>query len=99
MVANKGGYKLYPLARADLEDIWLYTVHKWSLQQADSYHAEMITVFEGLAKGTKTGVTVEVREGYFKYLVGSHVVFYRHSEVGIDIVRVLHQRMDVGGKL
>jgi hypothetical protein len=32
-------YKVSPAAIADLEDIWMYTVENWSLEQAESYHA------------------------------------------------------------
>ena len=33
-------------------------------------------------------------EGYRKFRVGRHVIFYRVIDRGIDVVRVLHQRMD-----
>ncbi|WP_119273623.1 type II toxin-antitoxin system RelE/ParE family toxin [Taklimakanibacter deserti] len=92
-------YKLSPLAEADLENIWLYTFQRWSLEQADSYHAAIVSAFEGLAAGTKRGRTVSIREGYFKYSVGSHLVFYKLSDTGIDVVRVLHQRMDIDSHL
>ncbi len=36
----------------------------------------------------------EVRRGYRMYPSGSHVLFYRHTADGIDIVRILHERMD-----
>lgn len=94
-MAESRGYRLYPLALADLEEIWSYTAMRWSWEQADSYHAAVIAAFEGLAAGSKQGRPSDVRDGYFKYAVGSHLVFYRQSEGGIDIVRVLHQRMDV----
>jgi len=94
-MAESRGYRLYPLAQADLEDIWSYTALRWSAEQAESYHAAIIATFEGLAAGNKQGRSSDVRDGYFKYAVGSHLVFYRRSETIIDIVRILHQRMDV----
>ncbi len=38
----------------------------------------------------------DVRPGYRKHAVGSHVLYYRliSGEI-IDVVRILHQRMDV----
>ena len=92
-------YRLFPLAEADLEEIWLYTFNNWSLEQADKYHASIVAAFEGLAAGVKTGPRVDIREGYLKYAVGSHFVYYRLSDSGIDIVRVLHQKMDVARHL
>ena len=38
----------------------------------------------------------EIRESYSKYLAGKHVIFYRYITLGqIEIVRILHGRMDI----
>ena len=38
----------------------------------------------------------EVRRGYRKHAVGSHTSYYRIVSVDmIDVVRILHQRMDI----
>lgn len=54
-------------------------------------------VCTALATGRRQGRTAdEVRAGYRKAAVGSHVLFYRMAVDGtLDIVRILHQRMDV----
>ena len=93
-MSDKRIYRLSPLAETDLEDIWLYTFRTWSLEQADSYHAGFIAAFEGLAAGRKTGRPVDVRDSYLKYAVGSHLVFYRLTNTSVDVMRVLHQKMD-----
>ena len=98
-MAARRFYKLTPAAAADLEEIWVYTFKTWSLEQADSYHGSIIAACEGLAAGVKRGRPVEIREGYFKYAAGSHLVFYRASGGGIEVMRVLHQSMDVGRHL
>ena len=36
----------------------------------------------------------ETRAGYFKYPAGSHMIFYRRAVNVVDIVRILHSRMD-----
>lgn len=92
-------YRFSPLAEVDLEDIWLYTLRNWSLEQADRYQGQIMAAVEGLATGVKNGRPVTVREGYFKYPVGSHLVFYRQSGTGLDVVRILHRRMDVEAHL
>ncbi|MBN9221139.1 MAG: type II toxin-antitoxin system RelE/ParE family toxin [Mesorhizobium sp.] len=84
-----------PMAEADLEEIWLYTYRQWSLEQADRYQRDLIDTVEDLARGVKAGRRVDVRAGYFKYPVGQHFVFFRLSEKALDVIRVLHQRMDV----
>ena len=103
MPARRHAYRLSPRAQSDLEEIWLHTFKNWSLKQADGYLTAIVDAFEGLAAGEKTGRPVDIREGYFKYPVGSHLVFYRFDEAGAEtglvVVRVLHQRMDVGKHL
>ena len=99
MSARVGPYKLSPLAQTDLEDIWLYTFKNWSLEQADRYQNEIIVAIVGLAYGSMSGRPVDVREGYFKYPVGAHVVFYLQSESSLDVIRILHQRMDAPTRL
>ncbi|WP_239511281.1 type II toxin-antitoxin system RelE/ParE family toxin [Burkholderia sp. JP2-270] len=50
---------------------------------------------EALARGKKAGRTCIVRDGYFRYAAGSHVVFYRETDDALDVIRALHQRMDI----
>jgi hypothetical protein len=38
----------------------------------------------------------DIRAGYYKYPTGSHVLFYRVIEGGIDVVRILRERKDFG---
>ncbi len=92
-------YKLSPLAEADLEDIWLYTFQTWSSEQADQYHRAMVSTFEALASGRKQGRPVDVRPGYFKERSGSHMIYFQRVESKIEIMRVLHGRMDVDRNL
>ncbi|MBI5165802.1 MAG: type II toxin-antitoxin system RelE/ParE family toxin [Magnetospirillum sp.] len=99
MPASGGTFRLFPRAEADLEDIWLYSFKNWSLEQADRYHNAIVEAFWDLAAGRKSGRPVDIREGYFKHPVGSHMVYYRFTESGLVVVRILHQRMEVGRHL
>jgi toxin ParE1/3/4 len=36
----------------------------------------------------------DIRAGYWKIPCGSHVLFYRLTAEGVDVVRILHERMD-----
>jgi toxin ParE1/3/4 len=92
-------YKLSPLAESDPEEIWLYTFRNWSVEQADRYQNQIIAAIEGMADGSKTGQPVPVRKGYYKYRAGSHFVFYRVSDASLDVIRILHQRMDIASRL
>lgn len=92
-------YRLSPLAEADLEEIWLYTYRNWSLEQADRYHNDIVAAFVDLAAGRTEGRPVDIRQGYRKQAVGAHVIFYRPSGTGIEVIRILHKRMDVNRHL
>lgn len=95
MADKTGTFRLTPRAISDLEEIWRYTFKTWSADQADRYHNDIIAVCRDLAAGHKKGRPVSIREGYFKYPSGSHLIFYRLTENGLVVVRILHRRMDV----
>ena len=99
MPAKRRSYRLSPLAVADLEAIWLYTLETWSLEQAEIYHAAIVAAFDGLAQGKNIGRISDVREGYFKYAVGLHLIYFKQRDLNIDVIRILHQRMDVSRHL
>lgn len=91
------GYRLTPAAQLDLSLIWDYTAERWDAQQAETYIGELRAAIERIADDPRRGrARDEVRSGYSSYSVVSHVVFYRvNDEIGgVDVIRVLHQRMD-----
>lgn len=92
-----GRYVLSPLAQADLSGIWDYTCSRWGMGQADDYVLAIRSACEGLANARLAGQSAEhVRAGYRKQIVGSHLLFFRKTSPDvIDVVRILHQRMDV----
>ena len=73
--------------------------------QADAYalaiHAACEELAQTLAKGRLGGQSAEhVRAGYRKYLIGSHVIFFRcQARDTVEVVRILNQRMDVRAHL
>ncbi len=91
------GFLLSPAARDDLTEIWDYTASRWGVEQAERYFRELTTACQGLADKRLTGRAIDdIRAGYSKLSVGSHYLFYRLTDSGVvDIVRVLHQRMDI----
>ena len=92
-------YRLSPLAQADLEDIWLYTLQRWSADQADTYIGSLASAFEGLASGSKKGRPCDVCPPYQKYPCGSHMIYFLEYPKRVDIIRILHQRQDAGAHL
>lgn len=100
-MTRKAGYRITPRAVTDLEEIWLYTSKKWSLEQADRYYKLIIEEFDFLSKNPHTGKPADlIRKGYRSSVVKSHMVFYRQIEESqIEIVRVLRQNMDVDQRM
>ena len=88
--------RLTPRAVSDLEDIWLYTFQTWSPNQADVYHRKIIEGLDRILAGTAQSRACDhIRQGYFKSSVGSHLIFYRVADYGFEVVRILHQSMDI----
>ena len=90
------GYALSPAAQTDLEEIWDYTVSRWGEAQAERYTRDIKATCEALSRGTLVGLSAEdIRAGYRKIGVGSHVMYYSERSGSLEIVRILHRRMDV----
>ena len=88
-------YRLTPAAERDLEAIWIYTAGKWHVEQADRYLDILAATFAQLAQAPETALRCDpIRPGYRRWSVERHVVYLRIVEYGIEIVRVLHERMD-----
>jgi len=84
----------------DLEDIWLFTLHTWSLKQADRYYNLILKEIEYLTIHPKSGKDQhQIRKGYWSSKVKSHVIFYRIYEKELEVIRILHERMDIPNRL
>ncbi len=61
----------------------------------------MIDEMEYISVHYESGKSMaHIKEGYKAAKVKSHLIFYKKSEDGvIEIIRILHQRMDVNRRL
>ena len=98
-MANKRIYRLSPLAKQDLEDIWLYTLREWSADQADRYYHSIIAAIEGLLVRRYIPQPTDILPGYWKFKVGRHVIYFKEHDDYLDVIRILHVRMDVENHL
>jgi toxin ParE1/3/4 len=88
-------YVISPRAQADIEEIWDYTAARWDIDQAERYIRAIRGAIEMVADDPQLGRRCDdIRVGYRKFPIGSHVLFYRFGRAGLDVVRILHQRMD-----
>ena len=93
-------YKLTPLAMDDLREIWRYGAATWGLEPTEAYGEKILDAFEFLAENPHAGLSIEhIRVGYKRHPVGSHLIFYRVIGQGVEVVRILHQRMDTERQL
>jgi len=94
-------FSLTNKAIADLKDIGRYTLERWGREQRNLYLGMLDATFQQLASNPLTGKDCkDIRNGYRKFNAGSHVIFYRQqSGDTIEIVRILHGRMDCETRL
>ena len=84
-----------PAAIADLNEIWDYSADHWGPDRADLYINEIRDACNSIALGQKHGRHVDARPGYLRISAGSHVVYYQARGDVMNVIRVLHSRMDV----
>ena len=88
-------YRLTPAAQRDLSSIWDFTQGRWDVRQAETYVTEIRATLERIADNPGRGRTCdEIRVGYRRYSIGSHLIFYVKRPDGVDVIRILNQRMD-----
>jgi len=87
--------RLTPKAQADIDSIWNYTVERWNSDQAEKYLRQIADAMALIGDDPLRGrVCYHIRAGYRRYAVGAHVLFYRTRKDGVEIIRILHRRMD-----
>jgi toxin ParE1/3/4 len=88
-------FRLSPRAQADIDEIWEYTESRWGIDQAEAYLRQIEAAIRFITADPQRGRSCdELRTGYRKHAVGEHIIFYRTLSDDIDIVRILHRRMD-----
>jgi toxin ParE1/3/4 len=95
-------YKISVEAKSDIEKIWLYTFENWSLEQADRYFDLIMDEIEYITENPNSGKDYsDVRKGYLRTRIKSHFIFYKvnKKQNEVEIIRVLHQRMDIENRL
>jgi len=94
-------FELTKKAVEDLADIWNYTYENSSEHQADKYYQLLIESFKEIAGNPSIGKNYNgIVESLRGFKVGRHIVFYREIEGRrIEIIRILHDHMDLKNRL
>lgn len=89
-----------PAADADLTDIFNYSEAKWGWDQAERYTGEIIAMFSRLAADPGMGKPASKRHASLRrHPCGSLMIIFAQRDRSIEIVRILHQRMDLDSRL
>jgi toxin ParE1/3/4 len=94
-------FQLTVRAKEDLKSIARYTKETWGIVQRDIYLKQIDDIFHVISEAPNKGrACSEIRENYFKFSVGKHVIFYRQiSKKTVQVVRILHASMDIPNRL
>jgi len=88
-------YKLSNLAESDLHKIITSTIETWGSEQAKIYAQNLDSALDKLAHYPDFGrQRDEIYPGARSFPIEKHIVFYCVTSDGIEVARILHQRMD-----
>jgi toxin ParE1/3/4 len=80
----------------DLTSIWRSGAEQWSDEIAESHLFEIECACERLLHDPLLGkARDDLLAGLRSIPMRPHVIYYQISKLGIEIVRVLHQRMEI----
>lgn len=85
----------------DLNDIWDYTFEQWSENQADKYYGTLKSVCKEIGTNPDLGKEYAgIERNLLGFKSGKHIIFYHViSEDEIEVIRILHERMDLKNRL
>jgi len=88
-------YWVSPAAERDLENIVEHTLRSWGIEQVERYLDVLFAAFERLSRSPRTAPACNhIKSGYRRLRVQRHMIYFRITDYGIAIIRVLHDRMD-----
>lgn len=94
-------YIIREKALEDINTIWIYTAENWSVEQADRYYNLIYDEIEYIVSNFEMARDfAKIRKSYRFSKVKSHLIFFKKDKNNeIEVVRVLHERMDIASRL
>jgi toxin ParE1/3/4 len=89
-----GTAQFTPLARKDLQDIKAFIAQD-NPKAAAQYMNILKQKCDLLAQTPTIGVCREEYYSLYKFPVGNYLIFYRITETGIEVIRILHGARDI----
>jgi toxin ParE1/3/4 len=94
-------YIISEKALEDINSIWIYTAENWSVEQADRYYNAIIDEIEFINQKFESARDFgKFRKSYKYSKLKSHFIFFKKNKNNeIEVVRVLHEKMDIENRL
>ena len=94
-------YVISEKAVEDINNIWIYTAENWSVAQADRYYNLIFDEIEYIVNNFDMARDFgKIRKSYKFSKVKSHLIFFKKNKMNeIEVVRILHERMDIESRL
>lgn len=90
------GYKLSEQAEEDLRPISARTIEEWGRTQAEVYVSLLHNTLLQIANTPDIGRDrPELSDIARSFPAQKHIVYYLKCDQGIEVARILHQRMDI----
>ena len=87
--------RLTPQADADLAAIYRYSESVWGDSVAERYIRKISNIFQVLLANPSVGKSCTfISPNLCARACGSHVTFYRPTDFGIAVIRILHKSMN-----
>ena len=86
--------RLWPAARSDLDAIWSYTRATWPTGQAETYLGGLEAVLELLLEFPESSRFRPEFSPPIRIHPYRHVALYSADDVRLDVLRILHRRLD-----
>ena len=91
---------LSPEAVDDRKEIVAYTVITWGKEQARKYNQKLKDALAAIRTNPRIGRQhPQLPPNYQVYHVGRHYIVYSVNDTRIEIVRILHDQMDLSGHI
>ncbi|MCQ0987110.1 type II toxin-antitoxin system RelE/ParE family toxin [Jiella marina] len=90
-----------PAAERDLAAVYVHSFLRFGLAQADRYTASIDERCRAVASGKMPSRDAsKYRKGLRSHRTGSHIVFHMDDGAGgLDVIRILHSRMNISDHL
>lgn len=86
-------YSLSREADADLQSIYEFGAVNFGIDQADTYFDGLVDQLGKIAKHPERYPRVdEIRAGYRRAIFDSHAIYFKASDDGVEVIRILGQQ-------